>query len=103
MAYTIKLDGGKYTVISHNGWMELLRYDEAWPAADDLKHVGVVRAMADRIEELEVAIKAVLDGELDERGVRGCQELGIAHYRESAWSVPLRQWETTLRNVLDQK
>lgn len=103
MSYLIKLDGGKYTVINDNGRMTILRNDEAWVAAEDLRHSGVVLAMAQRIEELEVAIKAVLDGELDERGVRGCKELGIRSYGTAGTGIPLRQWETTLRNVLEQK
>ena len=63
MTYTIKLAGGKYTVINELGSLRFLRYSEAWPAADDLKHTGVVLAMAQRIEELEMVIGDVLRGE----------------------------------------
>lgn len=100
--YTIKLDGGKYTVIDHRTHMEFLRHGEAWPAADDLRHTGVVRAMLGRIEELEVAIKAVLDGELDERGVRGCSALGMSHFAASR-TFSAAVWEANLRKVLEQK
>jgi len=61
--YTISLGGGKYTVINRNGIMEFLRHGEAWQAAKDLQ-CGVVLALAQRIEELETAIRDVLDGSL---------------------------------------
>jgi len=47
------IDGGKYTIENDNGLLVFKRHGEAWPAADDLRHSGVVLALVQRIEELE--------------------------------------------------
>jgi hypothetical protein len=101
--YTLKLDGGKYTVINDNGQMTFLRHGEPWPAADDLKHAGVVLAMAQRIEELEVAIGEVLNGSLDEQGTRAAD--GITSILSGVIAVrgTFCNWEDTLRRALEQK
>lgn len=104
MTYTIKLRDGKYTVINESPYgLRFLRYDEAWPAGDDLKWSNVVIAMAERVEELECAVKAVLDGELD--APDGCVMHGfqqLKHYPETVLVLAPR-WEARLRNVLEQK
>jgi hypothetical protein len=100
--YTIGLDGGKYTVINDNGQLTFRRHSAAWPAADSLKHSGVVLAMAQRIEELEVAIGIVLRGTLDERGVRradGMEPYAIAGGPGS----PVCGWQAILIRALEQK
>lgn len=101
MSYTIKLADGKYTIINDNGLLTFQRHGEAWPGADDLKYAGVVLAMAQRIEELEVAIKAVLDGTLLDEYNRN--DDGMADYDPSAWNLPLQKWEDTLRDALEQR
>lgn len=48
----VSVDDGKYTVIQlNNGEMVFFRYGEPWPAADDLKHVGLVLALAYDLDE----------------------------------------------------
>lgn len=54
----ISLEDGKYTIAHSNGNLEFRRHDEKWPAADGLKHSGVVLAMVQRIEELEDLLAA---------------------------------------------
>jgi len=101
--YTLTLDGGKYTVTNDSGLLSFLRYGEAWPAAQEsLASANVVLALAQRIEELETAIRDVIDGSVDERGERGSD--GIRSYgAEAQRPYPLRRWETRLNNVLEQK
>lgn len=103
--YTVNLAGGKYTVINRFGQpLEFLRHGEAWPAADSLRFVGVVLAMAHRIEELEVAIKSVLDGPVDARGARSHGEGLTSFSRVYSCAGDLwPTWEKRLRNALEQK
>lgn len=104
MSYTIKLEGGKYLVVNDNGSLTILRHGEPWPAAEELKHVKLVGALAARVQELEETIRAVVDGELNDRGVRGCMELGLRHWRATG-APPDAVWhfDDRLRNVLEQK
>jgi hypothetical protein len=98
--YTISLDGGKYTVFNDNGSLRFLRHGEAWPAVDILRHVGVTLAMAQRIEELEVAIGEVLNGRVI---VTGCRDdSGMVSF-DANGTVPFKDWEAQLRRVLEQK
>lgn len=102
--YTISLDGGKYTVINEWGMpLQFLRHGETWPAANNLKHDKVVLAMAQRIEELEVAIKDVLDGPLLHSSRRDALSGMAAVVRN--FDVDnlhrVEQWEQRLRNVLE--
>lgn len=100
--YTIKLRDGKYTVIRRFGQgLELLRHDEAWPGADDLRFCNVLIAAVERIQELEEAIKAVLDGTLNEHG--GRRRDGVRSFGTGGSNIPLRAWEARLRDVLEQK
>lgn len=99
MTYAIQLYDGKYTVINEDGRLAFLRHGESWPAADDLRHSGVVRAMAQRIEELEVAIRAVLNGTLIYGQCRN--DDGMCSFDEDS-TVPFRDWERRLRKVLEQ-
>lgn len=101
MTYTLKLDGGKYTIINgaHEGTgLEFRRYGEPWPAADDLKYTGVVLAMAYRIEELETAIRAALDGTLNSLGQRHAN--GMRHYLGHPM---IGAWHHDLTHALEQK
>lgn len=106
--YTIKLDGGKYTVINWSGILEFRRHGEDWPAAANLKGFGVVLAMVQRIEELEMAIGQVLNGSLKPVGAAR-QRDGLDSYikfmDEQGYVVvgDIRGWQTRLRNVLEQK
>lgn len=52
------LDDGKYTIHHDNGNLTLLRHGDTWPAADDLRHSGVVLSLVQRIEELEDLLQA---------------------------------------------
>lgn len=101
--YTIKLDGGKYTVISHNyphgSRLEFLRHGEAWPAGDQLSGAKVVHALVDRIEELEKAIGQVLRGSLDGRGQRAGD--GMDSYVKLGPDA--ERWRERLTAVLGQK
>lgn len=106
--YTITLRDGKYTVI--NTWgqpLEFRRYGEAWPGADSLRFSNVVHALADRIQELEEAIKAVLDGTLMPSGARkrdgltGFIKFMLAQGYNNV--ADQQEWETILRKVLEQK
>jgi hypothetical protein len=99
MTYTVKLSDGKYTIINHPNQMEFRRHGDPWPGADDLKFCGVLRAAVDRIEELETTIQAVLDGSLTPVG--RAQD-GIRSYGTQSNAIPLRQWESSLRAVLEQ-
>lgn len=96
--YTISLDNGKYTIVNDNGIMTFLRYGEAWPAADNLKHSKVVLAMAQRIEALECAIGEVLNGSLDVRGCRRGDGMTLLDDRED-----VATWRERLRRALEQK
>lgn len=102
MLYQIKLEKGKYLIVNDNGSLTILRHGLPWPAADNLKHAKLVLCLAQRIEELEETIRAVVDGELDERGVRGCGGLGMAHFSQRSPSFASQVWEQKLRNVLEQ-
>ena len=54
MPPTITLYDGKYTIIVNELKLTFLRHHEPWPAADEqLAYTNVVRAMAERILELE--------------------------------------------------
>jgi hypothetical protein len=99
--YTISLDDGKYTVINDNGLLTLRRHGEDWPGGDKLRYSKLVLAMAQRIEELEIAIKSVIDGTLDSRGQREAD--GLRSYGTQSLDIPLRCWESQLRKVLEQK
>lgn len=102
--YTIALKGGKYMIQNDSGLLSFWRHGEAWPAADDLKHAGVVLAMAQRIEELEVAIKEALDGTLQTDGIRYPDGIAaVAQIGVIATRGMLVSWETGLRHVLEQK
>lgn len=57
-ARTITLNGGKYSIENNNGLLSFKRRGEAWPAADDLQHAGVVLALVQRVEELEDRVGA---------------------------------------------
>jgi hypothetical protein len=97
MTYTIKLNDGKYTVINDLGRLRALRYGQPWR---DLVGDGLFLAMAHRIEELEVAVKSVLNGTLIGQGIRnddGMVNFGIDSVHRVA------EWERRLRNVLEQK
>lgn len=98
MSYTIKLEQGKYLIINDNGSLTILRNGEPWPAAEELKHVKLVGALAARIEELEMAIGAVVNGTLNERGVRRGD--GTGNFTQCF--APTEKWDTALRKVLDQ-
>lgn len=97
--YTITLRNGKYTVINGAVGLTFLRYGEAWPGAEDLRFSNVVIAMADRIQELEEAIKAVLDGSLTTTRLRnddGMKDFDIEKLHQVA------AWESFLRQALGQ-
>lgn len=96
--YTIKLDGGKYTVINHRNRLEFLRHDEPWPAGQQLSGAKVVHAMLDRIEELEMAIGQVLHGSLS-RGQRNGD--GMNSYVKLGPDG--ESWKARLTAVLEQK
>lgn len=97
--YTISLEHGKYTIIKYDlGGMEFRRHGEAWPAADDLKHVNVVRAMHDRIEELEKAIRDAIKGSQDPQGARRWD--GMEDY---LGHPNISMWHHDLRTVLEKK
>lgn len=102
--YEIKLCDGKYTVINEFGKpLTFLRYGEAWPGAEDLRHTNVVKAMADRIEELEKGIRDVVQGTLifsDARNGEVRNDNGMRNYTPSAWSIPLQEWQDRLELVL---
>jgi hypothetical protein len=107
--YTIKLDGGKYTVISHRyphgSRLEFLRHGEAWPAGDQLSGAKVVHAMLDRIEELEKAIASVVHGPPQANGLRIREETPswvAAQGHKCAESIMVG-WHNTLKNALEQK
>lgn len=101
MTYTIKLAGGKYTVINHTNRLEFLRHGEAWPGADrDLQHNNIIYAMAQRIEELELAIKSVVRGTTIAKDCYA--DDGMVSYDANNF-VPFKDWEKRLRNVLEQK
>lgn len=97
--YTISLCDGKYTVIDHRDRLEYLR--DGRPAQPTLPvNCGVIFALARRIEELEVTIKAVLDGTLDEEsGLRASN--GMESY--GRLGPDAQRWEAILRNALEQK
>jgi hypothetical protein len=98
--YTISLDNGKYRVINDNGILAFLRHGEAWPAADDLKHSKVVLAMAQRIEDLEVAMGEVLYGPLQHDGLRyqpASMNFAVAS------GQPVQGWRDILHRALEQK
>jgi hypothetical protein len=103
--YVITLNDGKYTVTHTWGQpLQFQRHGEPWPGADDLRYANVVVAMAERIKELEIAIREVLDGTLDERGKRNLDGLTFGSvFAMSAQGQNMRDWETKLRNVLEQK
>ena len=96
--YTIKLYGGKYTVINRNGTMEFLRNGEAWECSEERFQCGFVLAMAQRIEELETAIGSALYGSLDARGNR--RQDGMTEY---CGHQMIGAWEHDLRKALEQK
>ncbi len=101
--YTIRLADGKYTIISEFAkGLEFRRHGEPWPAADDLRHSGIVVSMVQRIEELETAIRAVLDGDVHAAGsvMHGMKQL--RHYPETVKQLVPR-WEQLLRDTLEQK
>ncbi len=109
MTYTIKLAGEKYTVSHDNGLnFHALRYGEPWR---DLTGDGLVLAMAQRIEELEMVMRDVLDGTLSPT-MRRTHD-GMANYMENPLLQSLGlarptvsmvwRWEETLRAALDQK
>lgn len=106
--YTVKLRDGKYTLIRRHGQaLELLRHNEPWPGADDLRFCNVLIAAVERIRELEESIKAVLDGSLiyvghrpnDARNDDGMKDFAIAIDRTDLPAY----WEQQLRKVLEQK
>lgn len=103
MSYTIKLEQGKYLIRNDNGSLTILRNGEDWPAAEELKHVKLVGSLAARIQELEETVRNVVDGSLvgDVR-----YQDGTSHFL-NRYSPPqlihVKTWETTLRNVLEQK
>lgn len=103
MTYTIRLDGEKYTVTNDDN---CLRFHMFGLPQHHLPF-GLVLAMAQRIEELEVAIKAVVDGSLQHSGIRAGNGLkhygGLDHERTLVSEVRMRKWEETLRDVLEQK
>src|SRR5690348_14489336 len=75
--YVIGLADGKYGVILQGTEMQFLRYGDEWEAANNnLQHSKLVRAMAERIKELEIAIRMVTYGTLNERGLRRADGLG---------------------------
>lgn len=99
MSYTIRLKEGKYLVTNDNGSLTILRRGEDWPAAEEIKHDKVVLALAQRIEELETTIRAVVGGTLICGSVRnddGMRNFGIDSVHRVA------AWEATLRKVLEQ-
>ena len=70
--FSISLDGGKYRVVSLvGGGFRWLRYDEPWPAANDLTHSKVVVSMIFRIHELEVQVAAKPPGPATEPEIQG--------------------------------
>lgn len=71
MSYTIKLEQGKYLIRNDNGSLTILRHGVDWPAAEDLKHVGIVLALAQRIEALETVVRTFLDTTFDDQDVHG--------------------------------
>lgn len=101
MSYTIKLDGGKYTVINDPGApLRFLHHGEPWPAVGRYNASNLERAMANRIEELETAIHCVVRGS---KIAENCYaDDGMVSYDEGN-GVPFKDWETRLRNVLEQK
>lgn len=101
MSYTIKLDGGKYTVINHHDRLEYLRDGKPVQQGSYVINDAHALAMSRRIEELEVAIKAVLDGTLQMDGRRWPD--GMAHKDELLEEPEVAAWQRTLRNVLEQK
>ncbi len=58
---------GKYTIIvDDEGGMSFLRYKEPWVQANERwRFVGMIRAAASRIEELEDQVKELKDQVLD--------------------------------------
>lgn len=98
MTYTIKLDGGKYTVINDSGNLDFRRHGEIWEFSQERFQCGLVLAMAHRIEELETAIKKSLDGSLDPQG--RCRADGMANYIGHPMAAA---WHYDLRKVLEQK
>lgn len=70
MSYSIKLEKGKYLIVNDNNSLTILRNGLDWPAADQLKHVGLVLALAQRIEELEKQLRKVLDASQDPKTIR---------------------------------
>jgi hypothetical protein len=101
--YVITLRDTKYTITHTWGQpLQFRRHGEPWPGAHDLRHANVVIAMAERIKELEIAIREVVDGTLDvARGER--RPDGLLHNKLMPSITQLRDWETKLRNVLEQK
>lgn len=100
--YVISLDNDKYRVINDNGLLRFLRHGEPWFPAEEPGGAKVVLAMAQRIEELEVAIGEVLDGTIDTaRGERRAD--GVRSFGTASGLIPLRSWENTLRRALEQK
>lgn len=99
MSYTIKLEQGKYIVINDNGSLTILRGGEPWPAAEELKHVKLVGALAARIQELEVTIRAVTHGTLITGEVR--LDDGMRNFDPCNLQC-VAEWEAKLRNVLKQ-
>lgn len=102
--YTISLRDGKYTVINTFGKpLEFLRHGEPWPGADDLRFTNVVIAMADRIQELEITIKGVLDGTVNDRGIRRADGLRVANASGVFLGEDTAAWEDWLTEALEQR
>jgi hypothetical protein len=98
--YVISLDNDKYRVINDNGILTFLRYGAAWPSAQEsLAFSKVVLAMAQRIEELEVAIGEVLGGTMQANGQRATDGMKYA----AMMGKPVGHWQERLQRVLEQK
>jgi hypothetical protein len=103
--YVIGLDNGKYTVINDNGRLTLKGTGEEWPPVQKMADSKLVLAMAQRIQELEVAMRAVVDGPLLANGTRLREETPswlAAHGSPRAESIMIG-WHNSLERVLEQK
>jgi hypothetical protein len=103
--YVISLDNDKYRVINDNGLLTFLRYGEPWFPAEEMGGAKVVLAMAQRIEELEAAIRAVLDGPTvdDSRRDQTWALQACWKHIMGATSLQACRWYGILSRALEQK